>query len=605
MASKKLKVSVDADASGFREEMEVAKKSARDFSNTVGDVAVDVEDSLGVPVGAIAEIGYKIKNVCVMMKVFTAQGETAFQKIVLGAGVAAGAIAGIGLTALIAAFKTLTAEAERFRGTVEGTAQTLRTEAWTDTFSMALNDLTGMGREMSGLQDKLSKFWGLSRGYFTALVGGALTGGMGGAAKNLYQYFDGIPAAMKKADAAGVLAGEIFETSEKIKDSQIEWKRNLADVAELMLTASDKSKTCKERQEAVAAAMELQKRVSGEQIEMQERLADSIKKRNDLASSSVEDMDRQRAASAAVEDMGRDLNQKLREMTSLQNEIAASAAAVEQKWREGVNKAIEAGMTEVAKFNAEMEKAMELRQKMSLDSIAAPLVSAGLTGRAETGKDGLVGGGGSLDEEALKGLMQRTSFSADAVAGLLESIDPSKLSGAFEGYYKYLDEMVKATDEANQALSSAIVEGISGSFQYLANCVAGIEEISGAGMMSALLTPLAEAAIKMGEILVSAGIASEAFKSMLSNPYTAIAAGAALIAIGAAAKAGLQAAVNSATGTSYVASSVASSGYSSGSTGDRSWEREMTLHVTGTLQADGSKLVAVLNNEANRRQYTT
>ena len=605
MASKKLKVSVDADASGFREEMEVAKKSARDFSNTVGDVAVDVEDSLGVPVGAIAEIGYKIKNVCVMMKVFTAQGETAFQKIVLGAGVAAGAIAGIGLTALIAAFKTLTAEAERFRGTVEGTAQTLRTEAWTDTFSMALNDLTGMGREMSGLQDKLSKFWGLSRGYFTAFVGGALTGGMGGAAKNLYQYFDGIPAAMKKADAAGVLAGEIFETSEKIKDSQIEWKRNLADVAELMLTASDKSKTCKERQEAVAAAMELQKRVSGEQIEMQERLADSIKKRNDLASSSVEDMDRQRAASAAVEDMGRDLNQKLREMTSLQNEIAASAAAVEQKWREGVNKAIEAGMTEVAKFNAEMEKAMELRQKMSLDSIAAPLVSAGLTGRAETGKDGLVGGGVSLDEEALKGLMQRTSFSADAVAGLLESIDPSKLSGAFEGYYKYLDEMVKATDEANQALSSAIVEGISGSFQYLANCVAGIEEISGAGMMSALLTPLAEAAIKMGEILVSAGIASEAFKSMLSNPYTAIAAGAALIAIGAAAKAGLQAAVNSATGTSYVASSVASSGYSSGSTGDRSWEREMTLHVTGTLQADGSKLVAVLNNEANRRQYTT
>ena len=90
-----------------------------------------------------------------------------------------------------------------------------------------------------------------------------------------------------------------------------------------------------------------------------------------------------------------------------------------------------------------------------------------------------------------------------------------------------------------------------------------------------------------------------------TDPDPAIAAGAARIAVGAAAKAGLQAAVNSATGTSYVASSVASSGYSNNSSNDRSWEREMTLHVTGTLQADGSKLVAVLNNEANRKRYTT
>ncbi len=605
MASKKLKVSVDADASGFRKEMEVAKKSAREFSNTVGDVAADVEGSLGVPVGAIAEIGSKIKNVCVLMKGFTAQGETAFQKIALGAGVAAGAIAGIGLTALIAAFKTLNAEAERFRGTVEGTALTLQTDAWKDTFAQKVSDMSGVGEWTAANQDSLSKRWTQIKAAAGAFLSGQLFSGDKQAIQNLSQVLVVMEEAMSVADKAAVYAKEIFDTTEAMKDKTIEWKDGLSQIAALMLTASDKSKSFQERQEAVAAAMELQKRVSGEQIEMQKRLADSIKEKNDLASSSVEDMDRQRAAYAAVEDLGRDLNQKLREMTSLQNEIAASAAAVEQKWREGVNKAIEAGMTEIAKFNGEMEKAMELRQKMSLDSIAAPLASAGLTGRAVTGKDGLAGGEVNLDEEALKGLMQRTSFSADAVAGLLESIDPSKLSGAFEGYYKYLDEMVKATDEANQALSAAIVEGISGSFQYLANCVAGIEELSGAGMMSALLTPLAEAAIKMGEILVSAGIASEAFKSMLSNPYTAIAAGAALIAIGAAAKAGLQAAMNSATGTSYVASTVASSGYSSGSAGGGNWEREMTLHVTGTLQADGSKLVAVLNNEANRRQYTT
>ena len=413
---------------------------------------------------------------------------------------------------------------------------------------------------------------------------------------------EGADDAAKKAAA---YAKVIFDTTEGIKDKQIEWKKSLSEVAALMLIASDKSKTVQERQEAVANAIALQNQVSGDQIAMQKTLADNIKAQNDLASSSVEDMDRQRSAYAAVEDLSRDLNQRLREMTSLQNEIANSAAATEQKWRDGVNKAIDIGMTELTKFNAEMDKALEMRDKMAMDNIAAPLksMSASLTGRADNGK-GLMGGI-NLDEEALKGLKQLTQFDTSAVDGLLSKIDPSKLSESFKGYYNFLDEMIKATDDANKALNDAIVGGISDSFQYLANCVAGLDEISGAGMMSALLSPLAEAAIKMGEIMVSAGLASEAFKSMLTNPYTAIAAGAALIAVGAAAKAGLQAAVNSATGTSYVASSVASSGYSNNSSNDRSWEREMTLHVTGTLQADGSKLVAVLNNEANRKRYTT
>lgn len=408
-----------------------------------------------------------------------------------------------------------------------------------------------------------------------------------------------------QADKAAGYAKVIFDTTEAMKDKSIEWKKNLADVADLMLVASDTSKSTKERQDAVTKAIALQKSTTADQVKMQKKVADNIKAQNDLASSSVEDMDRQRNAYAAVNDLQRECSQKLRRMVSLQNTIQQSVSATGQKWRDGINKAVEFGMTEIAKFNAEMEKAMEMRDKMASDNIFAPLkaLPGSLTGKADNGV-GLMGGI-NMDESALKGLKQFTQFDTSAVDGLLSKIDPSKLSESLKGYYNFLDEMVKATDDANKALNEAIVGGISDSFQYLANCVAGLDEMSGAGMMNALLSPLAEAAIKMGEIMVSAGLASEAFKSMLTNPYTAIAAGAALIAVGAAAKAGLQAAVNSATGTSYVASSVASSGYSSNSSNDRNWEREMTLHVTGTLQADGSKLVAVLNNEANRKRYTT
>lgn len=604
MASKKLKVSVDADASGFKKEMAAAKKSTEEFSKAADEMSDSLEDALGLPISSVTKIGDKLKAAGVLMKSFATDGEKSFQTVALGAKMVSNAVAGIGLAGLLAAFKSINAEAERFRGTMQGAAVAAQDEAWKNTYKQYVSDQVGIGEKAVDSINGWSKFWTKLGAAWTLALKNGFAGEQyyGEMAEEASSIAEGADDAAKKAAA---YAKVIFDTIEGIKDKQIEWKNSLSEVAALMLTASDKSKTVQERQEAVAKAIALQKQVSGDQIAMQKTLADNIKAQNDLASSSVEDMDRQRSAYAAVEDLSRDLNQRLREMTSLQNEIANSAAVTEQKWRDGVNKAIDIGMTELAKFNAEMEKAMEMRDKMTMDNIAAPLksMSASLTGRADNGK-GLMGGI-NLDDSALKGLRQLTQFDTSAVDGLLSKIDPSKLSESFKGYYNFLDEMIKATDDANKALNDAIVGGISDSFQYLANCVAGLDEISGAGMMNALLSPLAEAAIKMGEIMVSAGLASEAFKSMLTNPYTAIAAGAALIAVGAAAKAGLQAAVNSATGTSYVASSVASSGYSNNSSNDRSWEREMTLHVTGTLQADGSKLVAVLNNEANRKRYTT
>lgn len=604
MASKKLKVSVDADASGFKKEMAAAKKSTEEFSKAADEMSDSLEDALGLPISSVTKIGDKLKAAGVLMKSFATDGEKSFQTVALGAKMVSTAVAGIGLAGLLAAFKSINAEAERFRGTMQGAAVAAQDEAWKNTYKQYVSDQVGIGEKAVDSINGWSKFWTKLGAAWTLALKNGFAGEQyyGEMAEEASRIAEGADDAAKKAAA---YAKVIFDTIEGIKDKQIEWKNSLSEVAALMLTASDKSKTVQERQEAVAKAIALQKQVSGDQIAMQKTLADNIKAQNDLASSSVEDMDRQRSAYAAVEDLSRDLNQRLREMTSLQNEIANSAAATEQKWRDGVNKAINIGMTELTKFNAEMDKALEMRDKMAMDNIAAPLksMSASLTGRADNGK-GLMGGI-NLDDSALKGLRQLTQFDTSAVDGLLSKIDPSKLSESFKGYYNFLDEMIKATDDANKTLNDAIVGGISDSIQYLANCVAGLDELSGAGMMNALLSPLAEAAIKMGEIMVSAGLASEAFKSMLTNPYMAIAAGAALIAVGAAAKAGLQAAVNSATGTSYVASTVASSGYSNNSSNDRSWEREMTLHVTGTLQADGSKLVAVLNNEANRKRYTT
>lgn len=117
---------------------------------------------------------------------------------------------------------------------------------------------------------------------------------------------------------------------------------------------------------------------------------------------------------------------------------------------------------------------------------------------------------------------------------------------------------------------------------------------------NAALSAFGDMAIAVGKIAIETGLASAGIKAAikLGNPYVAIAAGAALVALGAAVKAGLS---NVASGNYSANANVASSNGYSATTGDYE-QREVTVNVTGTLEADGDQLVAVINN-TNRKSY--
>ena len=85
------------------------------------------------------------------------------------------------------------------------------------------------------------------------------------------------------------------------------------------------------------------------------------------------------------------------------------------------------------------------------------------------------------------------------------------------------------------------------------------------------------------------------------NGYAAIAAGAALVALGSAVKSSL----SSVASGDYSASAggYSSGGYSSGGGGDYE-TREVKVYVTGTLEADGDKLITVINNTNKKNYYT-
>lgn len=138
--------------------------------------------------------------------------------------------------------------------------------------------------------------------------------------------------------------------------------------------------------------------------------------------------------------------------------------------------------------------------------------------------------------------------------------------------------------------SEAAIGGFSDACQEMADQLMGLSDLNGGAIFQALLTPLADMAIKAGEIIMAEGVATEAAKSALETfgetGWAAIAAGAALVAAGAAAKSGLKALASSGGGRTTSASTYSGS---TGSAGTQDIQTELTVYVKGTIR--GSDIV--------------
>lgn len=102
-------------------------------------------------------------------------------------------------------------------------------------------------------------------------------------------------------------------------------------------------------------------------------------------------------------------------------------------------------------------------------------------------------------------------------------------------------EQQAANLEAINMMNQAITSGITSSLGELANMIAGVEGANVGSVVKALLSPLADAAIAAGLLIMTTGEGIQALKASLIDFFggSAIAAGAALMAVGVAAKAGL------------------------------------------------------------------
>lgn len=167
---------------------------------------------------------------------------------------------------------------------------------------------------------------------------------------------------------------------------------------------------------------------------------------------------------------------------------------------------------------------------------------------------------------------------------VMPEIDLSALDKAEQQVEEFVEKWRKEQEEIeslNKGLEDSIVSSLSGGMEAFTDMLFGLEGADAKNILAALMSPFADTATQLGQMLIAQGIAVEAFKKSLESLQgtTAIVAGTALLAIGAAMRSGIRslAGGGAGSGTSY-------GGGSYGSTGDAlNYDSTLTIYVEGKI----------------------
>lgn len=144
---------------------------------------------------------------------------------------------------------------------------------------------------------------------------------------------------------------------------------------------------------------------------------------------------------------------------------------------------------------------------------------------------------------------------------------------------KFLDEVEKAKGYG-QMLEDALISSMGNGLQAITDMMMGIQGADAKSVLAAFIAPFGDMAKNMGAMIMSYGISMEAFKKAFTNPYVAIAAGAGLMAIGAAISSGAQ---KLSQGSLSGGASTAYTGGSPSGADVASYESTLTVEVVGKL----------------------
>lgn len=549
-SSPNLKVNVGADTSQFTKGMKSAKADLKDFKKVSEDGLGKLGDLLGINTKQVSQIQGAFRGLGQQMASLGGSGSAALGKIVAGAGSAATGIAAIGIGAAVAGFKLLHSEAEAFTNTIDGANIKLATQAYVDTYKQAFHDFNSeVGRQMaeaeSTVKKKFTQAFTQVKAFAVSALGDILDGG--GVQSSGERWND----VKKTGEQASAAASKAAEYASKAYDVQKRQSQNLvkiaqldAQIAEQRRIASDSEESIEARVAANAKAQDLIHQKYQIQRRDQEELAKYARLSADLAGSTFDEVNRANQLTAQAIQLKAQEESEIRELLEKEKTLN----------------------TELEKERSETERIKALRESMTGLNVLPKLDPAVLKGQAKP----LVETGITVPVKPV--------------------LDNKSITDISEQLTSVLQTLAEQTSTVVGQLVGDLVTG-GDAWGNFANAA-----ISAFGQM----------AVTVGNMAISTGVATLGIKAALEslNGYVAIAAGAALVALGSAVKAGLS---NVANGNYSASSNVASqASYTSAASSSSLYEQSnIHVEVTGTLRAQGSQLVAVINNENKRKNHTT
>lgn len=571
-----LKVVVGADTSQFDRGMRAAKTQVRDFSKVSSDALSKLGEALGVNTAQIEKVTNAIGGLGQKMAQTGVEGTKAFGNLLSSVTKLNAGLVGLGIAGVVAGFKALNAEAENFKNTVAGANIELQTQAYIQTYRQFLHDTNsetgkavaewqanwqkGVARLGANIQQNFVSTMAGRGTFFQATF--PLLGTLFGGARNR-------EGAKEAAEGAAEAAGAIYELERRRKAQSVEISKLNAEIADLMGVARDTSLSIAERQSAIEQIESKLLEKRQKTVGLEQQLAALYQQMSDYAADSVADEDALLAQKQRVWDTDRAITQEENALLKIKNSLNAAT----NTQNSALQKQLEL-QRQIAQSRADL-KALDLSVNTQLPTdLAVPDIEVGLAPKVEAEKI----------ERAIYAQLGDSLF-------IRISAEPDERS--------FID-LTNQVNSVLMSLSTSMSEAIGG---LVGDLVTGGD--AWGNFANAALSAFGDMATSVGKIAIECGIASLGIKAALetlgpAGAAVAIAAGTALVALGAAVKAGLS---NVAAGNYSTSPAVASGSYSSG--GNDYETRDIQVNVTGTLQADGDKLVAVLNNTNNRNGYTT
>lgn len=556
MADMNAKAVFEADTRDLTRGAKQARKEMKDFGKTTDEVTKNIGDAFGVDLDKLNQLTGATKEWGRKLSESGNAGTAAFGKILQSIDATKVALAGLGIGAAISAFKLLTAEAENFKNTVAGANIEMQTAAYVSTYSQVLHDFNAQnGKSVAEFESSWKKALGRFKANFQQSVVNGLTGNaswkdilIGPVWGGLVGNKDQRSQAKAAAEEAEAITGQMYDLTRQLSAKSVEWAKTEAQIAEYRRIAKDDSYTLSQQTAAIAQAEALINQRYDEEYQIRQEMATLQKNLSDLASDSLQDEQQMYALQKQADDVLRNKENLIKSINKEQKSITAQA-------------------------NAEAEARRKAAEQLEKER-------AVMAQRAEQLAGMKIGAGPTLSTPGVTG--PEMSILLHPKVDEKEIIDVSK------------------------ELASLVEQGVTSVSESIGSLIGDLATGGDAwsNFANSAVSAFGDMAISVGKMAVSTGVATLGIKAALEslNGYAAIAAGAALIALGTAVKTGMS---NIASGNYSASSSVASSGYGRGTGVGGYVTSSINIKVTGTLVGDGSQLKGVIDSENSRRNTVT